>query len=176
MRLYDIFRLMEAEDETPHWEALEKTGYYGKQAAGAIPFARDTKRFLIAHRSRYVEQPGTWGTWGGAVNEGESPEGTARREFQEETGVTPSGDAMPLGECRLRSGKKVVAWAFEGDLPELFEPKSNLFEMEWPPHSGKYKQFPEIDQAVFFSEEVARRKIKPAQVAFLDRLRAALAE
>jgi len=83
---------------------------------------------------------------------------------------------IELGSIKQKGGKTVHAWAFEGDLPELFEPKSNLFEMEWPPQSGKRKEFPEIDQVVFFSEGVARRKIKPAQVAFLDRLRAALAE
>ena len=66
------------------------------------------------------------------------------------------------------------AWAFEGDLPESFESKSNLFEMEWPPHSGKRKQFPEVDRACFFTEEIARRKLKSTQVPFLDRLRAAL--
>jgi len=59
-------------------------------------------------------------------------------------------------------------------LPEPFECKSNLFELEWPPHSGKRKQFPEIDRAEFFTEEIARQKMKPAQVPFLDRLRAAL--
>src|SRR5205814_2105171 len=68
----------------------------------------------------------------------------------------------------------VHGWAFEGDLPESFECKSNLFEMEWPPRSGKRKRFPEVDQARFFSEEEARRKLKPAQLPFLDRLRAAL--
>ena len=66
------------------------------------------------------------------------------------------------------------AWTFEGDLLEWFKLKSNMFELEWPPRSGKLKKFPEIDQAVFFSEELARRKINPAQVPFLDRLRAAL--
>jgi predicted NUDIX family NTP pyrophosphohydrolase len=64
----------------------------------------------------------------------------------------------------------VHAWAFEGTLPDSFQLKSNMFEIEWTPHSGKLETFPEIDQADFFSEEVARRKINPAQVALLDRL------
>jgi predicted NUDIX family NTP pyrophosphohydrolase len=68
----------------------------------------------------------------------------------------------------------VHAWAFEGDLPEPFECKSNLFELEWPPRSGKYQSFPEVDRACFFSDKVARRKLKSRQVPFLDRLRAAL--
>jgi predicted NUDIX family NTP pyrophosphohydrolase len=59
-------------------------------------------------------------------------------------------------------------------LPESFVCKSNLFEMEWPPHSGRRKKFPEVDEACFFSEDVARQKIKPTQVPLLDRLRAAI--
>jgi predicted NUDIX family NTP pyrophosphohydrolase len=102
----------------------------------------------------------------------------AQIEFEEEVGFHPESSRgwIELGSIKQKGGKTVHAWAFEDDLPEPFEPKSNLFEMEWPPRSGKRKQFPEIDQALFFSEEVARRKIKPTQVAFLDRLRAALAE
>jgi predicted NUDIX family NTP pyrophosphohydrolase len=100
----------------------------------------------------------------------------AQIEFEEELGLKPQGEWIELGSIKQKGGKTVHAWAFEGDLPESFEPKSNLFEIEWPPRSGKLKQFPEIDRALFFSEEVARRKINPAQVAFLERLRAALAE
>ncbi len=100
----------------------------------------------------------------------------AQIEFEEEVGFRPEGvlDWIALGWIKQKGGKIVHAWAFEGDLPESFEPKSNLFEMEWPPHSGKRKMFPEVDQARFFSEEVARRKIKPTQVPFLDRLQAAI--
>jgi predicted NUDIX family NTP pyrophosphohydrolase len=68
----------------------------------------------------------------------------------------------------------VHGWAFEGDLPESFECKSNLFEMEWPPRSGKREMFPEVDRVCFFSDEIARRKLKSTQVPFLDRLRAAI--
>jgi len=68
----------------------------------------------------------------------------------------------------------VHGWAFEGDLPESFQCKSNLFEMEWPPHSGKHKQFPEVDRAEFFTGAIARQKIKPTQIPFLDRLRRAI--
>jgi len=83
-------------------------------------------------------------------------------------------DYIELGSIIQKGGKTVHGWAFEGDLPESFEPKSNLFEMEWPPHSGKRKQFPEIDRAEFFTEDIARQKMKPAQTPFLDRLRRAL--
>jgi len=119
------------------------------------------------------------GAW--TIPKGESAPGEdlltrAQIEFEEELGFRPRGEWIELGSIKQKGGKIVHAWAFEGNLPELFEPKSNLFEIEWPPRSGKRKQFPEIDQALFFSEEVARRKIKPAQVPFLDRLRAVLAQ
>ena len=99
----------------------------------------------------------------------------AQVEFQEELGIQPHGNWIELGSIKQKGGKTVHAWAFEGDLPDFFRLKSNTFEIEWPPRSGKLKQFPEIDRAEFFPEGVARRKINPAQAAFLDRLRAALA-
>jgi predicted NUDIX family NTP pyrophosphohydrolase len=73
-----------------------------------------------------------------------------------------------------KGGKIVHAWAFEGDLPSDFVAKSNTFEIEWPPRSGKMQSFPEVDQAKFFSLEEARKKINPAQKDFLDRLEAML--
>ena len=110
----------------------------------------------------------------GEINPGEDLLDAAKREFQEETGVVPRGDFVSLGSVKHKSGKTVHAWAFEGDLPESFELKSNLFEMEWPPRSGRLQSFPEVDQARFFTEAVARRKLKQAQVPLLDRLRAAI--
>jgi predicted NUDIX family NTP pyrophosphohydrolase len=98
----------------------------------------------------------------------------AQIEFEEELGIKPSGNWIPLGSIKQKGGKTVHAWGFEGDLPDSFEVKSNLFEIEWPSRSGKLTKFPEIDRAEFFPEEIARRKINPAQVPFLDRLRAAL--
>ena len=98
----------------------------------------------------------------------------AQIEFEEELGIKPSGNWIALGSIKQKGGKTVHAWAIEGDLPNDFKLESNTFEIEWPPHSGKLKEFPEIDRAEFFSEEMARRKINPAQVAFLDRIRAAI--
>jgi len=98
----------------------------------------------------------------------------AQIEFEEEIGIRPHGNWIELGSIKQKGGKIVHAWAFEGDLPNSFKLKSNTFEMEWPPGSGKLKEFPEIDRAEFFRDEVARRKIKPTQVPFFDRLRAAL--
>jgi len=100
----------------------------------------------------------------------------AQIEFEEELGFKPSGTWIPLGSIKQKNGKTVHGWAFEGDLPKDFEVKSNTFELEWPPRSGKFAQFPEIDRAEFLQEEIAKRKINPAQVPFLDRLRDLLAE
>jgi len=88
--------LFEVEDETEHWGTLKRTGFYGKQGAGSIPFCKNTRRFLIARRSRWVEEPGTWGTWGGAVNRGETPEQTAIRELHEESDYHGKIDLVPL--------------------------------------------------------------------------------
>lgn len=74
------------ENDAEHQAELEKTGFWGKQAAGCIFMARDTGRFLIAHRSPYVQEPNTWGTWGGAIDSNEDPEQAVRREVQEEAG------------------------------------------------------------------------------------------
>jgi predicted NUDIX family NTP pyrophosphohydrolase len=94
----------------------------------------------------------------------------AQIEFEEELGFRPHGNWIELGSIKQKGGKTVHAWAFEGDLPDSFEPKSNTFEIEWPPRSGKRKQFPEIDRAEFFPQDLARRKINPAQIILLDRL------
>ena len=100
----------------------------------------------------------------------------AQIEFEEEVGFGPENVQwwIELGWIKQKGGKIVHAWAFEGDLPKSFQCNSNLFELEWPPHSGKYQKFPEVDQACFFSDDVARRKLKATQVPFLDRLRIAL--
>ena len=100
----------------------------------------------------------------------------AQIEFEEEVGFRLENvqQWIGLGWIQQKGGKIVHAWALKGDLPSSFKLKSNTFELEWPPGSGKLKEFPEIDRAEFFGDAVARRKIKPAQVPFLDRLRAAV--
>jgi predicted NUDIX family NTP pyrophosphohydrolase len=113
---------------------------------------------------------GAWSIPKGEVEEGAEPLAAALREFSEETGAAaPEGELVPLGEIRQKGGKRVVAWAIEGD----FDPtsvNSNSFEMEWPPRSGRKEQFPEIDRAEFFPPELARRKLNPAQAELVDRL------
>jgi predicted NUDIX family NTP pyrophosphohydrolase len=99
-------------------------------------------------------------------------EQTARREFQEETGLTAGPALLSLGEVKQKAGKTVHGWAFEGDLPADFVLRCNQFELEWPPRSGQRQAFPEVDRVAFFGLDEAREKINPAQVAFLERLQA----
>jgi len=117
---------------------------------------------------------GAWTIPKGEAAPGEDFLTRAKIEFEEELGFQLQGEWIDLGSIKQKGGKTVHGWAFEGDLPESFELKSNLFEMEWPPRSGRRQSFPEVDDAKFFPEDVARRKINPAQVPFLDRLSAAL--
>jgi predicted NUDIX family NTP pyrophosphohydrolase len=95
---------------------------------------------------------------------------TAKREFEEETGIKPAGKFIELGNILQKGGKTVHGWAFEGDIPEGFIHKCNSFETEWPPHSGKKMKFLEIDKVEFFSSEKAKKKIKDAQIPFIERL------
>ena len=99
----------------------------------------------------------------------------ARREFAEETGteIDPAAHTIELGTIVQKGGKIVYAWAVEGDLDPA-EAHSNLFEMEWPPHSGELEAFPEIDRVAWFDPDEARARIKPTQTPFIDRLEAAL--
>ena len=114
---------------------------------------------------------GAWTIPKGEATEGEDLLCRAKIEFEEELGIMPSGeDWIELGSVKQKGGKTVHGWAFAGNLPDDFKLSSNTFEMEWPPHSGKIKEFPEIDRASFFSFEEARKKINPAQRPFLDRL------
>ena len=119
---------------------------------------------------------GIWTIPKGEAAPGEDLLTRAQIEFEEEIGFRPEGvvEWIALEWIKQKGGKIVHAWAFEGDLPQSFEVKSNLFEMEWPPRSGKLRTFPEVDQARFFSDKVARRKIKQTQVPLLDRLQAAI--
>ncbi|MGH2680232.1 MAG: NUDIX domain-containing protein [Actinomycetota bacterium] len=114
---------------------------------------------------------GAWSMPKGEYEPDEDPLGVALREFREETGAEPPdrGPAESLGEIRQPSGKRVSAWALEGDA-DVSEIRSNTFEMEWPPRSGRTQEFPEVDRGGWFGIEEARRKLLRGQVGFLDRL------
>lgn len=104
----------------------------------------------------------------------ESSPDAARREFEEETGhAVPSGELVSLGEARLKSGKVIEAWAVEGYV-DADQIRSNTFEMEWPPRTGRRQEFPEVDRAVWCTVMEAAQKLNPAQVVFLERLATSL--
>ena len=112
---------------------------------------------------------GAWSIPKGEYAGDEEPLSAEVREFEEETGVWPEGKFMPLGEVRQAGGKYVTAWTLEGD----FDPRqlrSNIFRMEWPPRSGREIDVPEVDRGAWYSISVARSKLSPGQVPFLDRL------
>jgi predicted NUDIX family NTP pyrophosphohydrolase len=148
-----------------------------KHSAGILLFrlASDAPEFLLIHPGGPFWTKRDLGAWSipkGGYEEGEAPQACALRELREEL-----GDAAPelalsqlveLGSIRQKAGKVVDAWAAEAD----FDPArldSNTFSMEWPRHSGVEREFPEVDRAEWFDAEQARRKILPAQAAFLDR-------
>jgi predicted NUDIX family NTP pyrophosphohydrolase len=118
---------------------------------------------------------GSWSVPKGEYLPDEDPLVAARREFEEELGSpAPADSAQALGEVRLRSGKRIVAWALAGDL-DAGTARSNTFEMEWPPRSGRRIEVPEVDRAEWFTADEARRRLNPAQVPFVDRLEQLLA-
>ncbi len=117
---------------------------------------------------------GVWSIPKGLVEAGEDLLSVAEREFFEETGQpAPAGPRLDLGSIVQRGGKTVHAWAVEGDL-DPGSAKSNLFQMEWPPHSGRVGTFPEIDRVAWYSPADAARTVNPGQVPLIERLQAAL--
>jgi predicted NUDIX family NTP pyrophosphohydrolase len=116
---------------------------------------------------------GAWSIPKGLRLPTEDAEAAARREFAEELGRAVTGPLRPLGTVRQRGGKQVQAFAAEGAYP-VEALRSNLFEIEWPPRSGRMQSFPEVDRAEWFTLAIAARKILPAQRVFLDRVRTLL--
>jgi len=151
-----------------------------KRSAGLLMFrrpGRDIEVFLVHPGGPFwaKKDAGAWSIPKGEYAEGEDPLDAARREFEEETGVSPHGQPVPLADVRQPGGKLVTAWAIEGNCDPA-ELRSNLFSMEWPPRSGKRQEFPEVDRGAWFSLETARAKILKGQVGFLERLASLLAK
>jgi len=138
-------------------------------------FLSGTWEVLLAHPGGpyfYNKDEGYWTIPKGEIEEGEEPFTTAIREFSEETGISIeilSCNFIDLGEVKQKGGKRIHAWAYQGNWDGILKQKS-FFDMEYPPKSGKIQRFPEIDQAKFFSLVEAKRKVNPAQVAFIERL------
>jgi len=147
-----------------------------KTSAGLLVFRKSARgiEVLLAHPGGPFfknKDDGAWTIPKGVADGNEDLLERARIEFEEELGIEPPpGNVMPIGSVRQKGGKIVHAWAVEGDLPDGFEGKSNTFDLEWPPRSGKMQSFPEVDRVQFFPLEEAARKVNPAQKEFLDRL------
>jgi predicted NUDIX family NTP pyrophosphohydrolase len=144
-----------------------------KLSAGILLFRRSPhiELFLVHPGGPFWarKDDGAWSLPKGEYSEGEDALQAAKREFQEETGMSVDGDFLPLGELRQPSGKLITAWTLEKDVdPTLV--KSNLFSTEWPPKSGKTQEFPEVDRAAWFPIPQARTKLLKGQVAFINRL------
>jgi predicted NUDIX family NTP pyrophosphohydrolase len=145
-----------------------------KRTAGILMYRlRDhtIEVFLVHPGGPYwaKKDAGAWSIPKGEIDENEDFLDAARREFQEETGLAIDGDFMALTPVKQTGGKVVHAWAVEGDCnAEVI--KSNTFSMEWPPRSGHRKEFPEVDQARWFSLEIAKEKILTAQVKLLEEM------
>jgi predicted NUDIX family NTP pyrophosphohydrolase len=147
----------------------------GARSAGLLLFRHTGQgvEVLLGHMGGPFfarRESGAWTVPKGEYDPGEPAWEAARREFREELGLPPpDGEALPLGEVRQSGGKTVTAWAVEADLdPAAVVP--GTFEMEWPPGSGRVREFPELDRVAWFPLDRAREVIVGAQTAFLDRL------
>ena len=117
-----------------------------------------------------TKDAGAWSIPKGEFEAGKDPLEAAKREFKEETGFAVEGNFIELTPVKQPGGKVVYAWAVMGDC-EAESIKSNTFSLEWPPRSGKRKEFPEVDRAGWFTPEVAREKISKGQLNFLEELK-----
>ena len=128
--------------------------------------------FLIHPGGPYFakKDKGAWAIPKGEYEDGEDPLVAAKREFEEETGFTAAGDFLDLGSIKQTSGKIVAVWAFEGDC-DPGDLVSNTCLIEWPPHSGRSVEIPEVDQGRWFGMGEAREYTRKDQELLLDRLR-----
>jgi predicted NUDIX family NTP pyrophosphohydrolase len=141
-----------------------------RRSAGILLFRRTSPQLevLLVHPGGpFFAHRDVWGIPKGEYDGTEEPLDAAYREFEEETGfAAPEGEPLPLGEITQRGGKRVVAWALEGDL-DAEKVVSNTFTMPW---RGRIQAFPEIDEAAWFSLTEAAEKMSDSQQPFLERL------
>jgi len=144
------------------------------RSAGVLPYRRAGEQIEILlvlpggpyWRSRGA---GAWQIAKGAIEKGETPEIAARREAQEELGVEVPATLLPLGSVRQKAGKEVEAFGVEMDIDPA-DIRSNLFELEWPRHSGRLQSFPEVAEGRWFSPEEAMGQMLESQRPFIARL------
>jgi len=151
-----------------------------KQSAGLLVYRRraEAVEVFLVHPGGPLwakKDEGAWSIPKGEIDPGEDPLSAAQREFLEETGVGITGRFLPLDAIVQASGKRVVAWAVEGDL-DAAGIRSNTFTMEWPPRSGRRQDFPEVDRGAWFDPAEARRRLLSPQVPLLDRLDALISQ
>ncbi len=130
------------ENEADHATALKQTGFWGRQGAGTMILARSTKRFLLPERSADVEQPFTWGTWGGAIDAGESPAEAVGRELYEEAGYHGAKEILPLFVFRSANFQYSN---FLTVIPDEFTPRLN-----WETVSSRWVEFGKWPQPLHF--------------------------
>jgi predicted NUDIX family NTP pyrophosphohydrolase len=150
----------------------------GNVSAGLLLFRRPAGALevFLAHPGGPFwvgRDAGAWTIPKGMADPGEDLLDAARREFEEETGVHPTGPFIPLGSVRQKAGKRVHAWAWEGDADPALA-TSNTSRTEWPRGSGRWLTYPEIDRCAWFEPHAARAKLLPAQAEFVDRLETVL--
>lgn len=151
------------------------------ESAGMVLFRRTEARgleVLLAHPGGPFwknKDEGAWTIPKGLVDEGETPLAAAQREFREETGLQPREPFLPLGDIRQKAGKRVHAWAWEGDADPATV-TSNVMRTEWPRGSGRMISFPEVDRCAWFTPAEARVKMNAAQAELIGRLEELLAE
>jgi predicted NUDIX family NTP pyrophosphohydrolase len=145
-----------------------------KQSAGVLLFRRKEgllQVFLVHPGGPFwaKKDEGAWTIPKGEYGPDEDPLKAAVREFHEETGTPVSGEFLTLQAITQASGKRVLAWAVEGDI-DADSIRSNTFTTEWPPRSGRQREFPEVDRGSWFTVEQARQKILAAQAPLLEEL------
>lgn len=139
--------------------------------------SKEPEVFLVHPGGPYWKNKdaGSWTIPKGEFTTEEDPLQAALREFREETGTSLMGLFLPLSSVWQKGGKEIHAWAVSGDLdPATLI--SNTFDMEWPPRSGKYQSFPEVDKGGWFTIQAATAAINPAQIALLEELLAILSK
>jgi predicted NUDIX family NTP pyrophosphohydrolase len=143
-------------------------------SAGIVLYRKrgnDLELFLVHPGGPFwkSKDEGAWSFPKGEYSEPEDPLEVAKREFLEETGSPIDGTFLQLTPRKQKGGKVVSLWAVEGDC-DARAIRSNTFAAEWPPRSGKFERFPEVDRAAWFPPQTAKEKINPGQAPAIDEL------